>query len=211
MNNPVYNNADCRGAVILAGGDSKRLGRPKALLDFNGLSLIELIIKRLNPFFRQITVVTDRPELFSGLPIRLSDDIIKLDQKSPLRGIHAGLKTLDLPYQFVTACDMPFLNLEMIKYMARFAADFDAVVPLIGNYYQPLHAFYSRCCAEMIEKQLRCGSYKVSDLYKKLNIRFLSAEEIMRFDPEQKSFFNINTWSDYERALALSERDIETI
>ncbi len=190
-----------KGAVILAGGDSKRLGRPKALLDFHGQALIELMVKRLGEYFDQLTVVTDRPDLFSSLPVRLVKDIIRNEHKSPLRGIHAGLSVSDLPYQFVVACDMPFLNLDLVKYMAGFACGFDAVVPRIGEYYQPLHAFYSRACIKVIENQLSAGSFKVTEFYSHLDIRYINSGEIKKFDPEQESFVNINRWSDYEAAL----------
>lgn len=195
------------GAIVLAGGDSKRLGSPKALLDFCGQSLIERIVERLKNIFDEITVVTDRPELYHGLPVRLTGDLLTEEQKSPLRGIHAGLSVSDLPYQFVVACDMPLLNLELIAYMSQFAADYDAVVPRIDNYFQPLHAFYNRTCIEIIEKQVRKGCYKVTNFYSELEIRFINATEIKLFDPEQESFININTWPDYDRTLkVLSEK-----
>lgn len=192
-----------RGAIILAGGDSKRLGQPKALLDFNGRPLIEVIVNRLNTYFHEITVVTDRPYSFSGLPVQFAGDLLTERQKSPLRGIHAGLKASDLPCQFVAACDMPFLNLELINYMVQFTSEYDAVVPCIGSYYQPLHSFYSRNCIGIIDKQLQRGLYKVSDFYSNLKVRFINDREIMQYDPDQESFININTWPDYERALKI--------
>ncbi len=201
MNSWSDNKNESRGAVILAGGDSKRLGEPKALLDFEGRSLIELMISRLGRYFDQLTVVTDRPDLYSNLPVRLTGDLLKDEQKSPLRGIHAGLSVSNLPYQFVAACDMPFLNLELIKYMEEFAPDFDAVVPRIGEYYQPLHAYYNRSCIKIIEEQVSLGRYKVTDFYDHLKIRFIGLKEILRVDPDQESFININTRSDYELAL----------
>ncbi len=201
-NNNSGNN--CRGVVILAGGDSKRLGRPKALLDFNGRTLISLMIERLKKVFADITVVTDRPELYLDLPVHLTGDILKQEGKSPLRGIHAGLSYSSHPYQFVVACDMPFLNLELIRYMARFAPSYDAVVPHTGKgYFQPLHAFYKRSCIDIIERQINRGRYKVSEFYRNLEIKYISGTEIARFDPDQEAFMNINTWDDYKLALEL--------
>lgn len=197
-----------RGAIILAGGDSKRLGQPKALLDFHGRPLIEVMVNRLSIYFQEITVVTDRPDLYNRLPVHLSGDLLADQQKSPLIGIHAGLTVSDLPFQFVVACDMPMLNLDLISYMARFAPDYDAVVPRVGSYYQPLHSFYSRACIDIIDKQVQLGRYKVTDFYANLKKRFIENDEIMRFDPDQESFININTWSDYEKALKIfAERE----
>ncbi len=198
------------GAIILAGGDSKRLGRPKALLDFHGRTLIKIVVERLKSHFHCLTLVTDRPDLYRGLPVRLVGDILVGPKKSPLRGIHAGLSTSDLPYQFVAACDMPFLNLDLIKYMAGFIAGYDAVVPRIGDYYQPLHAFYRRSCIKTIEKQLERERYKVTDFYANLKTRYIGPEEIFRFDPDQESFFNINTFSDYNQALEIFVGRLET-
>ncbi len=199
-----------RGAIILAGGDSKRLGSPKALLKFQDCSLIELIIKRLGEYFDQLTLVTDRADLYDHLPVNITGDIIKADKKSPLRGIHAGLSSSPLPHQFFAACDMPFLNLDLISYMEKYAKDYDAVVPRVGDYFQPLHAFYSRSCIEVIERQVNKGLYKVTDFYSQLNIKYIGEEEIENFDPQQHSFININRWSDYEAALKIfSDRHCE--
>lgn len=199
-----------KGAIILAGGDSKRLGSPKALLKFQGCSLIELIVRRLGEYFDQLTLITDRPDLYDQLPVKITGDIIKTDKKSPLRGIHAGLSSSLLPYQFTAACDMPFLNLDLISYMEKYADEYDAVVPRVGDYFQPLHAYYSRTCIEVIERQVDKGLYKVTDFYNLLNIKYIGEEEIENFDPQQLSFININRWSDYETALKIfSDRHCE--
>lgn len=206
-----FSSQQLQGAIILAGGDSKRLGRPKALLDFHGRSLIEVMVDRLGRLFPEITLVTDRPELYPGLPVRITGDLLNYTDKSPLRGIHAGLNSASHPYQFVAACDMPFLNLDLIKYMARFASSHDAVVPHTGGkYYQPLHAFYKRSCIDIIERQVSLGRYKVSEFYENLEIRFITLPEILRFDPGQESFININTWEDYEKALEIMAGREET-
>lgn len=192
-----------RGATILAGGDSKRLGSPKALLKFQDCSLIELIVRRLGEYFDQLILVTDRADLYDHLPVKITNDIIKADEKSPLRGIHAGLSSSSLPHQFVAACDMPFLNLDLISYMEKYAKDYDAVVPRIGNYFQPLHAYYSQNCIEVIERQVHSSRYKVTDFYNQLHVKYVGESEIERFDPQQHSFININRWSDYETALKI--------
>ncbi|MGM0652756.1 MAG: molybdenum cofactor guanylyltransferase [Bacillota bacterium] len=196
-----------RGAIILAGGDSKRLGSPKALLKFQNCTLIELIVRCLQEYFDQLTLVTDRPDLYDHLSVTLTGDLIKTDKKSPLRGIHAGLSSSLLPYQFVAACDMPFLNLDLIEHMEKFTNNYDAVVPRIGDYFQPLHAYYNRSCIEVIENQVKKGHYKVTEFYKQLNVKYIGKEEIEYFDPQQLSFININRWLDYEAALKMfSER-----
>ncbi len=200
----------CGGAIILAGGDSKRLGRPKALLEFGDQTLIEMIIAQLSGCFEELTLITDRPELYQGLPVKITGDILKQKEKSPLRGIHAGLSFSDRPWQFVVACDMPFLNLDFIRHMAAYAPDYDAVVPRVGDYYQPLHAFYSRSCIAIIEKQVKAGKNKVIDFYRHLHVKYIGEEEINRFNKQQELFLNINTWEDYQKALDLMSERIKT-
>lgn len=191
------------GAIILAGGDSSRLGCPKPFLELGGLSLIEIAVSRLNLLFEEITVVADRQEHFAYLPVKLTGDLITGRAKSPLRGIHAGLSVSELPFQFVAACDMPFINLELVRYMSTFAPYYDAVVPRIGDYFQPLHAYYHRSCIETIGKQIEQGECKVTAFYDKIRVRHIGYSEIVRFDPGQRSFFNINTWSDYREAQSM--------
>ncbi len=188
------------GAIILAGGDSKRLGQPKPLLDLGGVTLLQRSVTLLSTVFQQITVVTDRPEFAAGLPVTITGDLLTGCPKSPLRGIHAGLSISTLPYQFVIACDMPFINPALIQYIAGLASRYDVVVPRIGDYYQPLHAFYSRDCLEPIRRRVEAGEGKATGFYNGLKIRYIGLAEITRFDPRQESFFNINTWEDYREA-----------
>jgi molybdenum cofactor guanylyltransferase len=192
-----------RGAIILAGGDSKRLGVPKPVLELDGITLIERAVTGLSQSFNRITVVTDRPELFPALPVQYASDLLTGCAKNPLRGIHAGLSASGLTHQFVMACDMPFLNLTLINYMAQFASDYDVVVPRVGSYYQPLYAFYSRACLEPIRKQVEQGGGKVTTFYASIRVRYIERAEIIKFDPLERSFFNINTWADYEAAERL--------
>lgn len=199
------------GAVVLAGGDSKRLGRPKALLELGGKTLIRIVLDRLLPIFQQITVVTDRSDLFKELPVSLTGDLITGGSKTPLRGIHAGLSASLFPYQFFTACDMPFISPGLIRHMARYVCDHDVVVPRFDGHYQPLYAFYSRSCLEPIEKMLQGKELKITRLYDGLRVKHVGLEEIERYDPAGRSFFNINTQLDYDEALRLLTEGKESV
>lgn len=189
-----------RGAIVLAGGDSKRLGRPKPLLDLGGVTLVERAVSRLTPYFEEITLVTNNCGLFAHLPVKVAGDVLTECPKTPLRGIHAGLTVSDLSWQFVMACDMPFINLRLIHFMDSLRDGYDAVVPRVGEYYQPLHAFYSRSCLEPVRCQLDKGGGKVTAFYKQIKVRYVEAEEIRAFDKDERSFFNINTWEDLKKA-----------
>ena len=189
-----------RSAIILAGGASTRMGQPKTMLRLNGITLLERAVGLLEPYFDQITVVTNGDHSFGHLPVTLVQDIFTTGGKNPLQGIHAGLLASGMPYQFVVACDMPFLNLDLINYMGEYAPRYDVVVPKIGSYYQPLHAYYGRSCIDIIERQILNRDFKITNFYARLKVRTVGLDEISLFDPHEESFFNINTWEDFDRA-----------
>ena len=108
--------------------------------------------------------------------------------------------TSDSPYNLVVACDMPFLNQDLLRYMIQLSVDFDLVVPRVNNYVEPLHAVYSRSCLAPIEDMIAQGKLSVNKLLDLVRVKYVEAEEIDRFDPEHLSFFNINTKADMEMA-----------
>ena len=189
-------------AVILAGGESKRLGYPKELIKLNDETLIEIIIKQLTPLFEEVIIVTNRAEIKEAVPerVRIVKDIINEGRKSSMRGLHAGLKYSSSAVNFVTACDMPFVNPALIKLMYNYLPGYDAVVPKIEGYVQPLYAFYKRDCYVYIEKNINEGNLKLSDLYKGLKVFYVEKKQIVSIDRNQRAFFNINTETDLAEA-----------
>ena len=119
-------------------------------------------------------------------------------------GIYTGLTLSDSFYNLVVACDMPFLNQALLRYMIRLSANFDLVVLRLDSMVEPLHAIYSKDCLAPMEGLLGQGNLKVTDLFPVVRTRYVEAEEIDRFDPEHLSFFNINTEADLEMARELA-------
>lgn len=193
--------------IILAGGRGLRLGRNKALEKIGDKSLLERVILNLESQANRVLVVTATdlllPEIETKISIRLVTDV--RPEKGPLVGIYSGLLASDQLYNLVVACDMPFLNGQLLDYMVKEAEDYDIVVPKLNNMVEPLHAVYSRKCLPAIEKMLNSGDFRVNDLFKRVIVRYISAEEIDRFDPDHLSFFNINTKADFERADRIAE------
>lgn len=193
--------------IILAGGRGLRLGRNKALEKIGGKSLLERVILNLGSQANGILVVTatdlSLPEIETKSSIRLVTDV--RPEKGPLVGIYSGLLASDQLYNLVVACDMPFLNGQLLDYMVREAGGYDIVVPRINNMVEPLHAVYSRKCLPAIEEMLNSGDFRVNDLFKKVKVRYISTEEIDRFDPDHLSFFNVNNKADFKRADRIAE------
>ena len=93
---------------------------------------------------------------------------------------------------FFVACDMPSLNRELIHHMVKVRADFDAVVPSIHGNVEALHALYCKRCLPAIRRLVDSGEYQVFRFFPEVSVRYVDDNEIRRFDPELRSFFNVN-------------------
>jgi len=194
-------------AVILAGGDSKRMGTNKAFLTLDNACLIDRIVDKLAEMFREVLIVTDRGRDFQHLNAVIVSDIIKQGEKNALRGIHAGLANASSPASFFVACDMPFLSLPLIRFMSNYALQYDAVIPRVEGHFQPLFAFYHRRVLGRVTRSLEQQHFKITDFYAGLNMKEIDEETVHRYDPGMRSFFNINTREDYEQAQNLFTRE----
>ncbi len=185
-------------AVILAGGESRRMGRDKAFLPLFGRPVIEWILGTLRPLFRRIIIVANRPQLYSGYGAEVMRDA--LDIRGPLTGIYTALSVSEGGYNFVFGCDMPFLNPGLISYMQRQADGFDAVVPMVRGLAEPLHTIYHKRLAHVIKDRLMRGERRIQSIFDAADVRYITEEEIDRIDPEKRSFVNLNTPEEYKEA-----------
>lgn len=183
------------GGVILAGGESRRMGRTKALLPFGGTTLIEAAIARLREVCSEILIVTNTPDLYRSLGVRTVADV--LPGRRSLAGIYTGILHTGGP-AFVCACDMPFLNPALIRYLGTLAEGVDVVIPQHGGEYEPLHAVYTPACLEPLQRCATRGGRNTGFLGE-VRVRVVEVEEIRRFDPELRSFVNVNTPEEYAR------------
>ena len=184
--------------VVLAGGQSRRLGVDKTALRLGDKTLLEGIVQKMSALSEEIIVVGDSlPYPLSG--IRLVADIYP--GCGPLGGIHAGLTVASNFHSLVVACDMPFLNLELFQYMVELATSHDVVIPhWDDDKLEPLHAIYSKNCLGPIERLIQRRDFRIIHFFPRVRVRYVEQNEIERFDPKHLSFFNINTPEDLERA-----------
>ncbi len=192
-------------SIVLAGGKSLRLGREKALEEIDGQSLIERVIERLSPLGNEIIVVTSSSVQFTDLGVKMVLD--SYPGKGSLVGLHAGLKEATSFHSLVVGCDMPFLNLALLRHLMALSPGFDVVIPRVGEEVEPLHAVYSKNCLAPIEAQLREGRLRIADFFPAVGVRYVENAEIEKFDPQHLSFFNINSEADLARARALLEKE----
>jgi molybdopterin-guanine dinucleotide biosynthesis protein A len=185
--------------VVLAGGKSSRMGRPKALLSFGGEPLIVHIVRALNRIFAETVVVTAPGQEMPELPVKFVRD--EVPYQGPVGGIYYGLKAAGGEFSFVTSCDVAFVNSPLISYLTSQIPEYDVVVPYWQDRFQPLHAVYRRTVLPLLAGQLERGELRPVYLFDKVRTRRVAEEEIRSFDPQGLSFFNMNTPADYQEAL----------
>ena len=195
MNLPIADAA----AVVLAGGKSSRMGRPKSLLPFDGEPLIAHIVRALQRMFAETVIVAAPDQELPDLPATVVRD--EIAYQGPVGGIYYGLKAANGNFCFVTSCDVPFLNPSLISYLISQISNHDVVVPHWENRFQPLHAVYRTSVLRFLKEQLERGELRPIYLFDKVQTCKIGEEEIRRFDPEGLSFLNMNTPDDYEGAL----------
>ena len=193
--------------IILAGGKGLRLGREKALEKIGQQRLIDRVIESLKEVCQDILVVTSQVQ-FKKIESANVDAKIVVDLypgKSAIGGIYTGLLNTTTFYNLVVACDMPFLNSSLLRYMIDNAPGFDAVVPQVNDNVEPLHAVYSVNCIHTIERLLHNNRLAVSEILRLVKTRYIDSSEITEIDPGHTSFFNINTPDDLIQAEKLIE------
>ena len=193
--------------IVLAGGLSRRLGRDKAVESFGGEPLVRRVIERLSALTDETVVVVNSEARGAELPLP-EDATTAVDiyaDSGSLGGIFTGLTTASNDWGLVVACDMPFLNVALMKHMVALRSGYDAVVPFLDGYPEPTHALYSKACLPHIERRLKAGRLKIAGFFDDVRVRRVDADAIDRFDSERLSFFNVNTPEDLSRALTLAD------
>lgn len=194
----MIDNVTC---IILAGGKSSRMGRDKSFVPFSGKPLIENVIDKMKPIFKEKIIVTNSPHLYEKYNIETRVDILK--DRGPLGGIHAGLSYSKNKYNFVVACDMPFLNEGLICFMTQRLGDCDAVVPRCKGRLEPLCAIYSKSCIGPIESEISRNNLKMRNFLKLLKIRIIEEEAVL-LTANNRSFVNINTPGELDQCQAIT-------
>jgi len=177
--------------IILAGGKSSRYGENKAFVEFNGIQLIERVITVMGSVFERLILITNTPHEYAHLNLPMYKDFI--EGLGPIGGILTGLEAISDESGFFVACDMPFINSDLIYYMVEVRDDYDAVVPRISWKMEALHALYRKSCLKAIRRLIESNEYQTIKFFNKVRVRYVDWDEIKAFDPKQRSFFNINS------------------
>ncbi len=197
------------GAVILAGGRSTRMGANKALLRLRpeGPTIIEMVVACLTEAgLPPHLLVTNTPGSYASLGVPMVRDDIA--DAGALGGILTALTHSSYSRNLIVGCDMPFLNVALLKYMTTLPGGSDAIVPrwtAPGGQVQieTLHAIYSINCIRPIQRRISTGQLKVSDLMQDLSVQYIREPVLRKYDPGLLSLGNINTPEEFREASSL--------
>ena len=187
--------------VIQAGGESRRMGQDKGLVRLAGQSLVARAIQRLSPIADEVLVTTNRPPAYEFLGVPLFPDLIP--GRGALGGLYTALSAASQPLVAVVACDMPFVNSALLEAerQALLAAQVDIVIPHTGEGLEPFHAIYRReTCLPPIQQAIETDKWRVDSWFSQVKVELFRREDILRYDPQMLSFWNINTPEDLQKA-----------
>lgn len=178
-------------AIILAGGRGLRMKSEKATLRLSGERLLDLIVRKLKPFFKE-TIISVSPNQKIAFPpaLVIKDEITGL---GPIGGLVSGLKAASYEKCFVLACDMPEINISIIRRLAKKASRAEIVVPVNSRgFFEPLFAVYSKSIIPAIEELLRSGNRGLIPLFDRAETCFVEMKDT-------DWFWNLNTKEDVVR------------
>lgn len=186
---------DCT-ALILAGGDSRRMGQDKAALVLDGKTLLTHVTDTMQQMFPKV-IVSVR-QLRGGVEVpQVCDEV---EASGPLAGLVAGLAQAETPWVFAVACDMPFVTPGVVQHLASLRSGHQAVVPMVDGHPQPLAAFYAASAQEAMRTNLAAGDRSLRGMLQKLDVRYVDEAELRECDPQLRSFFDLDTPQDFQAA-----------
>jgi molybdopterin-guanine dinucleotide biosynthesis protein A len=171
------------------------MGRDKALLPLDDKTLLDHVIASMQQVFPQVIISVRAPRDGVGL----SQVCDKQTGSGPLAGLVAGLTKVDTPWAFVVACDMPYISSQLIEFIGKYRNKRQAVVPVVGGYPQPLAAFYSVSCLDVIRKALAGQDKSLRCVLRQLDVCYVDEAEMN--DIVLRSFVDLDTPEDYAAAL----------
>ncbi len=185
--------------IILAGGKSSRMGKDKALFDFNGKALVSYAIEALKPLCDKLLISANQsPERYAPFGLPVIPDGIK--EVGPMGGILTCLKHSTTQHNLVISCDTPFVGTALFVHILNEIENYQIVVPAHETFLiEPLNAYYNTNIIGEMEASIQGGSYKLMDFFKKIRFKSVEINEKLSFFNDH-IFLNINTMKDMDQA-----------
>lgn len=199
------------GGIILCGGQSSRMGLPKASLPFGPEAMLVRVHRLLSEIAQPIVVVSAADQILPPMPAGTLFARDERPGRGPLEGLLAGMKVMqplcDLMY--VTSCDVPLLQTAFVRQLLGLATDYEAVAPQDGEFAHPLSAVYRTSIVGEIESLLAADQLRPQVLLKQIKTHFVPVEQLRSNDPELLTLRNLNRPEDYLAALNICGFEID--
>ena len=191
------------GGIVLCGGQSSRMGRPKHLLPFGPETLLQRVVRRMQEAVSPVVVVAAPGQELPALPADVLMGRDEVQGKGPLAGLAVGLSLMNSHREaaFVSSCDAPFLEPAFIRRMLDELGEYDLAIPREETYYHPLAAVYRTSLEQPIRELLADDRLRPFFLIERCRAHVIDVEELRSVDPELRSLRNTNHLEEYERAL----------
>jgi len=173
--------------IILAGGQSARMGKDKALLQIDGRTLLERALEICNPVCTVVLISSNNPE-HEKYGYSIIPDEIK--NCGPIGGIYSSLKKSDSVWNFVLSVDSVFVEPEFVGFLISEIGNFDAIIPVHENGKEPLIALYNKNCITAIETAINSGDFKLQHFLGKIKVKEIDSREWLQKYP--RLFINLN-------------------
>ncbi len=192
------------GGIVLCGGKSRRMGRPKVMLPFGPESMLQRVVRLVGAVGEPVVVVASPGQDLPRLPSTTGVVCDRWPDRGPLEGIRAGLEALGEQAEaaYVTGCDVPLLVPGFVRRMIELSAGFDVAVPHVDGYDEPLAAVYRTSVLAHVEALLAADRLRPAFLFERVRTRRIMADELTDVDPGLESLANVNSPADYLAALA---------
>jgi molybdopterin-guanine dinucleotide biosynthesis protein A len=195
--------------VVLCGGQSSRMGRPKAWLPFAGETMLGRVVRLLGTVAAPIVVVA-APEQ-DVPPVPAGVEVVRDPRRGrgPLQGLAAGLEALAgrAEAAYVSSCDVPLLRPGFVERLVELLGDHSIAVPDVGGYRHPLAAVYRVEVLAVVQRLLAEDRLRPAFLFDEVPTRFVSEQELADVDPGLQTLRNLNTPEEYEAALREAGHD----
>jgi molybdenum cofactor guanylyltransferase len=191
------------GGIVLCGGQSKRMGRPKAWLPIAGELMLPRVVRLLREAVAPIVVVAAPEQDLPPLPAEVQIVRDEEQGRGPLQGLAAGLAALQglADAAYASSCDVPFLRPEFVRRMIELLGEQHICVPRVGAYHHPLAAVYRVEVLAIVRNLLQENRLRPVFLFEAAPTRIVLADELRDVDPTCETLRNLNTPEDYEQAL----------
>jgi molybdopterin-guanine dinucleotide biosynthesis protein A len=177
--------------LVLAGGESRRMGRPKAWIEVGDTVLLRYVVERLAPAFSEVVVSFAEPEQMEQLvPYRVVFD--RKRSAGPLAGLEAGLISARHDVVFAIACDMPYVSPATAEVAVAAVRRCDAAIPRHDGLFEPVCGAYRKTALPAIVGALDAGNYTAHDVVMDLDVTWLEGLDVNEFE-------SLNTPADLER------------